>query len=155
MASGYGTVNEAFTVDPRATEGVLARRFFGYLLDIVVICFLWMVLGFLIFILGIITFSLGWHLFALLPLTGIVYNAVTIGGPSQATIGMRAAGVRVVEAATGGRVPMVVAAVHALLFYVAISTFVLWAIDVVVGLARNDRRLGHDLLTGVILVRSP
>ena len=49
---------------------------------------------------------------------------------------------------------MLAAAVHALLFYVAVSTFLLWAIDVVIGLARVDRRLGHDILSGLLLLRS-
>ena len=35
MTSGYGTAYGV--VDPRATEGTLGRRFFGYLIDIVVI----------------------------------------------------------------------------------------------------------------------
>ena len=36
---------------------------------------------------------------------------------------------------------------------VAAGTFVLWAVDVVIGMMRADRRLGHDLFTGVTLVR--
>ena len=50
---------------------------------------------------------------------------------------------------------MITAAVHALLFYVAAGTFVLWVLDVVIGFARSDRRLGHDLILGVMLVRAP
>jgi hypothetical protein len=50
---------------------------------------------------------------------------------------------------------MLTAAVHALLFYVAAGTFVLWLLDLFLGVARSDRRLGHDLLTGVVLVRRP
>ena len=48
---------------------------------------------------------------------------------------------------------MLAAAVHALLFYVAISTFLLWACDVLVGLFRDDRPLQARLLTGIIVVR--
>ena len=36
---------------------------------------------------------------------------------------------------------------------VLISTFLLWCIDVVFGLVRSDRRLGHDLLLGLAVVR--
>ena len=49
---------------------------------------------------------------------------------------------------------MLTAAVHALLFYLAEGTFVLWLLDIFLGFARSDRRLGHDLLTGVVLIRS-
>ena len=45
------------------------------------------------------------------------------------------------------------AAVHALLFYVAIGTLLLWIVDVGLGLVRGDRRMGHDILVGLALVR--
>jgi len=154
MASGYGTTSEAFTIDPRATEGTIGRRLLAYVVDIIVVSVIMMVLWVFIALVGLITFGFGWVLFALLPLTAIAYNAITIGGPSQATLGMRLAGVRMIDAASGGAVPMVTAAVHALLFYVALSTFLLWAIDIIVGLARADHRFGHDVLTGLAAIRS-
>jgi hypothetical protein len=46
------------------------------------------------------------------------------------------------------------AAVHALLFYVAASTFFLWVLDLGLGMVRSDRRLGHDLLTNIAFVRT-
>jgi uncharacterized RDD family membrane protein YckC len=143
------------SVDPRATEGTLGRRFFGYLVDIAVIAVITAVLGLMIGVLGVITLGFGWLLFSLLPLTAIVYNAVTVSGPSQGTVGMRMTGVRVLDATTGGRVSFVAAAVHALLFYVALSSAaLLWMADVAFGLFRPDRRLARDLLTNVVFVRS-
>lgn len=145
----------SYEVD-RVTEGVISRRFWAYLIDLVVIA-LWVVLISIgIFFLGIITLGLGWGLFFALPLTAlifIVYNAVTIGGASQATVGMRYMGLRVIDPRTGRGASPLSAAVHALFFYVAISTFLLWCIDVVFGLVRSDRRLGHDLLLGLAVVR--
>jgi uncharacterized RDD family membrane protein YckC len=105
-------------------------------------------------ILGVINFGFGWVLFALLPLTAIVYNAVTISGPGRGTIGMRAVDLQVIDAATGGRAPMLNAAVHALLFYVAATTLLLWAVDVIIGMARDDRRVGHDILSGLLVIRA-
>jgi uncharacterized RDD family membrane protein YckC len=158
MASGPG-YNPTYrpphsVIDPRATEGVLGRRLMGYAVDLVVITILVGLLWLVIAVLGVITFGLGWMLFGLLPLTAIVYNALTVGGPAQATIGMRTAGVRVVDGLTGGRVSVLQAAVHALLFYVAVSTAVLLAVDILIGFGRSDRRLGHDLLSGLTLVRT-
>jgi uncharacterized RDD family membrane protein YckC len=137
------------------TDGVLGRRLFAYLIDILIVFGLVTVLAIALFILGIVTFTLGWGLYALLfpPLVAIVYNAVTIGGPAQSTIGMRMMGLLVVDAGSGGPVDKITAAVHALLFYVAAGTFILLAIDVFIGMMRPDRRLGHDLITGVMLVR--
>jgi uncharacterized RDD family membrane protein YckC len=153
MTSGYGTTFGA--IDPRATEGTLGRRFWAYLIDIVVIavitCVLWVLIG----ILGVLTLGLGWLLFGLLPFTAIVYNAITISGPSQGTMGMRAAGLRVLDATTGGRVSFIAAAVHALLFYVFLSSAgLLLAADILFGFMRADRRMGRDIITNVTFVRA-
>ena len=56
--------------------------------------------------------------------------------------------------ATGGRPDGIVAAVHALFFYVAAGTVALWLLDIACGFVRADRRLGHDLLTGLVVVRA-
>ena len=136
------------------TDGTLSRRFFAYLIDLLMIVLFSTFLSVVIAVIGLLTFGLGWSLFAILPASAIIYNAITVGGPRQSTIGMRMMGLRVVDATTGGPVSMLTAAVHALLFYVAAGTFVLWLLDLFLGFARSDRRLGHDLLTGVVLVRS-
>ena len=46
------------TVDPRLTEGTLGRRFFAYIIDIVVIAVITAVLWVVIGIIGLITFGL-------------------------------------------------------------------------------------------------
>jgi uncharacterized RDD family membrane protein YckC len=154
----FATVNPNATLPPGAlaqTDGVLGRRFFAYLIDILVIFGLITLLAIAIFLFGIVTLTLGWWLYGLLfpPIVAIIYNALTIGGPAQSTIGMRMMGLRVVDAGSGGAVDKITAAVHALLFYLAAGTFILWAIDIFIGMMRPDRRLGHDLITGVTLVR--
>jgi uncharacterized RDD family membrane protein YckC len=136
------------------TEGVLGRRLVGYLIDLVMILLLAALLWIAIAVIGLITFGLGWGLFAILPFTGILYSGITLGGDKQATIGMRMMGVRGMDALSGGRVDFLRAAVHALLFYVAAGTFLLWVVDVLIGMARSDGRMGHDLLVGLVFVRA-
>jgi uncharacterized RDD family membrane protein YckC len=146
-----------YAVDWRLTEGVIARRFWAYVIDLFVIAFWIVMVCIAIFVLGLLTLGLGWGLFFLLPLTVltfIIYNAVTIGGPSQATVGMRVMGLRVVDAETGRPVSPLAAAAHALLFYVEVSTFLLWAGDVLVGFFRDDRRFVRDLLTSMWVIRA-
>jgi uncharacterized RDD family membrane protein YckC len=151
MTSGYSA---SHAVQPRDTEGTLGRRFFAYLVDFLVIALLMGLLYVVVGVLGVLTLGLGWLLFGLIPFTAIVYNAVTISGPSQGTIGMRLAGVRVLDASTGGRVSFIAAAVHAFLFYVALgAAALLWIADVLFGFVREDRRLARDLLTNVVFVR--
>lgn len=151
------------TVDPTRTaygspmalpmvRASLGARAVAYLLDILFIFGFTALLTLLITVVGALTFGLGWTLFAVLPASGILYSAVTVGGAGQGTWGMRMMGLRVVNQ-TGTRVDMITAAIHALLFYVAISTFLLWALDIVIGLVRPDRRLGHDILLGLAVVR--
>lgn len=138
-----------------ATQGVLTRRLVAYLIDIVVILFFTMLLGAAILVLGVVTFGLGWLLFGIVvPGAAILYTAVTMGGSRQSTIGMRFCGLRVVDASSGGPVDALRAAVHALLFYLAISTFVVWAIDVAIGVFRSDRRMGRDLVVNITMVRA-
>lgn len=147
----------SYGVDARLTEGVIVRRFWAYLIDLFVIA-LWIVLVSIgIFFLGLLTLGIGWGLFFVLPLTAltfIFYNAFMIGGTSQATVGMRTMGLRVVDPVNGGQVSMLAAAVHALFFYVAVSTFLLWAADILVGFIRDDRRFLRDLLTGMMFIRT-
>jgi uncharacterized RDD family membrane protein YckC len=151
---GYGGPAYGPGVDPRWTEGAIGRRFLAYLIDLVMIAIFTVILWFVIGLVGVVTFGLGWVLYAILPLSAVIYSAITVGGSHQSTIGMRMLGLRVAEGSSGGPVGMLTAAVHALLFYLAAGTFVLLCLDVVVGIARSDRRMGHDLLAGVVLVRS-
>ncbi len=134
-------------------HGSLSRRFIAYLLDIVFIfgfsCLLWLAISFL----GVITFGVGWVLYAVLPASGILYSAITVGGPRQSTLGMRLMSLRAVRATTGGPVDWITASVHALLFYLALSTFLLWLLDIGIGVLRSDRRMGHDLVIDLAVVR--
>jgi uncharacterized RDD family membrane protein YckC len=134
-------------------SGVLGARVFAWIGDIVVVFVLSSLLVLAITVLGVLTLGLGWLLFPAVAATAFVYAAITIGGRRQATWGMRMAGLRV-ETASGARPDALAAAVHALLFYVAAGTVGLWVLDILIGLVREDRRLGHDLLTGLVIVRA-
>ena len=131
----------------------LGGRFVAYLLDIAFIFMFTALLATLIAVIGVLTFGFGWTLFAILPASGIIYSALTVGGAKQSTWGMRMMGLRVVAPESGAPVDILTAAVHALLFYVAISTFLLWCLDILFGFVRPDRRLGHDVLLGLAVVR--
>ncbi len=137
-----------------AVRASLGARVCAYLLDIVFIFGFSLLLWLAIAVIGLVTFGLGWTLFAVLPASGIIYSAITVGGSRQSTLGMRMMGLRVVAPESGRPVDMLTAAVHALLFYVAITTFLLWFVDMMFGLMRSDRRLGHDLLLGLAVVRA-
>ena len=135
-------------------SGVLGSRIFAWIGDIIVLAILGTMVWFALGVLGIVTFGATWLLIPIATVaTGLGYAALTIGGPRQATLGMRMAGLRV-ETVNGGRPDGLAAAVHALLFYVAAGTIGLWVLDILCGVVRSDRRLGHDLLTGLVVVRA-
>jgi uncharacterized RDD family membrane protein YckC len=154
MTYGTGTPYGGYAIGPLATDGTLSRRLWAYLLDIVVIAVLTLVLYIVVGLVGLVTFGIGWLLFALIPFTAIVYNAITVSGSSQGTVGMRMAGLRVLDSSTGGRVSFLAAAVHAFLFYLFVSSAgLLLCADILFGLMRSDSRMGRDLVTNVVFVR--
>ena len=152
-AERYDGPGHAGAVPVPYLRASLGGRSVAYLLDIVFITLFTALLATAIAIFGLVTFGFGWSLFAVLPASGVIYSALTVGGSKQSTWGMRMMGLRVVAPESGARVDWLTAAVHSLLFYVAISTFLLWCVDMVFGLLRPDRRLGHDLLLGLAVIR--
>ena len=90
-------------------------------------------------------------LLIMLPLVALFYNGLTLSGPHRATWGMRLVGIEM-RMRDGTHVGFLVAAVHAVLFYVLNYCFT--PIILLFGLFRADRRLAHDVLTGTILVRT-
>ncbi len=80
-------------LQPELFRGVLTRRVFAFLIDLVVLS-VPVILGYIfIAVFGVITLGLGWMLFWLAwPATivwAIVYYGASIGGPHSATMGMR------------------------------------------------------------------
>src|SRR5207244_7368893 len=80
-------------LQPELFRGVLTRRVFAFLIDLVVLS-VPVILGYLfIAVFGLITLGLGWALFWLAwPASivwAIVYYGASLGGPHSATMGMR------------------------------------------------------------------
>lgn len=136
------------------TSGVIVPRFVAYIIDLFIVAVLSLFVSLIVSFLGLLTFGLGWMLFPIVGIcTAMAYAAVTIGGRHQATVGMKVSGIRV-ERVDGQRPDGITAAAHCLLFYVATFTVGLLVLNLLFGLLRADRRMGHDLLTGLVLVRA-
>jgi uncharacterized RDD family membrane protein YckC len=135
------------------TSGVLGGRLVAYLVDLFIVALIGLVVSMSVSFLGLITFGIGWMLFPVVGIcTAMAYAAITIGGPAQATIGMRVSGLKV-ERSNGDPPDGIAAAAHCLLFYVATFTAGLLILTILIGMGRSDSRMGHDLLTGLIVVR--
>ena len=111
-------------VSPELFEGVLARRFVAFLIDVTIIAIPVMFAAVFIFIVGVVTLGIGWALYWLLSPAAVIwavcYYGYTFGSPASATIGMR---VMDLEMRTwyGAPAYFVLGAVHAIVYWVTVS----------------------------------
>jgi uncharacterized RDD family membrane protein YckC len=140
---------------PELFRGVLTRRVFAFLIDVVVLAIPVILACLFIAVFGVVTLGLGWVLFWLVSPASIVWALVyfgsSLGGPHSATLGMR---VMDLEMRTwyGAPAYFVLGAMHAVLFWVSISF--LTPLVLLVGLFNGRRRLLHDILLGTVVINS-
>ena len=138
--------------DWRAYSGVLSRRVFAFILDYLIVLLLCIPAAVIVFFLGIITLGLGFMLYpALFVIVAVLYFGMTLGGPSQATPGMRAMGIAMARM-DGRRIDFLLSTVHIVLFWVINS--VLTPLILLAGLFTERSRLVHDFLLGTVIVRT-
>jgi uncharacterized RDD family membrane protein YckC len=142
-------------IHPELFRGVLTRRFFAFLIDLVVLSIPVILAVLFIAVFGVVTLGLGWALFWLVSpasvIWALVYYGASLGGPHSATIGMR---MMDLEMRTWYGAPsyFVLGAMHAVVFWVSVS-FLTPAI-VLVGLFNGRRRLLHDIILGIVIINS-
>jgi uncharacterized RDD family membrane protein YckC len=142
--------------NPELFEGVLARRFIAFVIDVAIIVTPVMFAAIFIFLFGLVTLGLGWALFWLLwPMTviwAILYYGFTFGSAASATIGMR---VMDLEMRTwyGAPAYFLLGAVHAIVYWVTVSF--LTPLILLVGFFNERRRLLHDILVGTVVINNP
>ena len=138
--------------DWRAYSGVLSRRVFAFLIDYAIVLLLCIPAAVIVFFLGVITLGLGFFLYpALFVIVAVLYFGVSLGGPSQATPGMRAMGIAMARM-DGRRIDFLLATVHIALFWIINS--VLTPLILLAGLFTERSRLVHDFLLGTVMVRT-
>jgi uncharacterized RDD family membrane protein YckC len=128
----------------------LTQRVCAYVVDLFVIGSLLLALTLALLALALPTLGVSvlliWPVWAATP---ILYSGLTLSGPAQATLGMRALGLHL-RPVQGGHIDFVVGAAHALLFYIFAATMTPFIL--LIGLLRSDRALLHDLALRVRLV---
>lgn len=130
-------------------SGVRTARIFSFFIDYAIVLLLSVPFAIIIGILGLLTFGLGWMLYAILPaIVAVLYLAMTMGGPNQATVGMSMMGIRI-RKNEGGRVDPFLAILHGVLFWVFASFPPL----LLISLISSRKRLLHDILLGTYVVR--
>lgn len=137
--------------DPALYDGVRTRRVFAFLIDYAIVTLLMVPAAILVAVLGVATLGLGWLLFGILvPLVALSYVWATMGGPTHATLGMRAMGIRL-ERLEGGPIGGMLAIVHSVLFWA--GNAVLTPLILLATLFLDRKRTLHDLLLGTVVVR--
>jgi uncharacterized RDD family membrane protein YckC len=140
---------------PELFEGVLARRVVAFAIDFIIIAVPVLLAAMLIFAFGIVTLGLGWALYWLLPpgsvVWAIVYFGVTLGSPASATIGMRTMDLEM-RTWYGAPAYFVLGAVHAIVFWLSVST--LSPFILLVAFFNERRRLLHDVLLGTVVINN-
>jgi uncharacterized RDD family membrane protein YckC len=140
---------------PELFRGVLTRRVFAFLIDLVVLSIPVILAYLFIAVFGLITLGLGWLLFWLVwpasVIWAIIYYGASLGGPHSATLGMR---VMDLELRTWYGAPgyFILGAMHAVLFWLSVS--MLTPLVLLIGPFNGRRRLLHDLILGTIVINS-
>lgn len=138
--------------DWRAYSGTLSRRVFAFILDYIIVLLLCIPAAVVLFFLSIVTLGLGFFLYpALFVLVAGIYFGLTVGGPSQASLGMRAMGIQMMRV-DGRPLDFLTAIVHLALFWILNS--VLTPLILLVGLFTERSRMIHDFLVGTVTVRT-
>ena len=133
------------------TEGVLTRRVFAWLLDVLLIGLIFVALWFVLMLFGLLTLGLGLPLLGVLPFIPFCYHMLFLAGPTSATPGQQALGLIVRRNDDFGRPTPVQAVVSTLLFYATLATT---GLLLLVALFTVRRRTLHDLLSGLVVVRA-
>jgi uncharacterized RDD family membrane protein YckC len=142
-------------LQPELFRGVLTRRVFAFLIDLVVLSIPVVLVCMFIAVFGVVTLGLGWALFWLVSpasvIWAVIYYGASLGGPHSATLGMR---VMDLELRTWYGAPsyFVLGAMHAVLFWISVS--MLTPLVLLIGLFNGRRRLLHDMILGTVVINS-
>jgi uncharacterized RDD family membrane protein YckC len=140
---------------PELFRGVLTRRVFAFLIDLVVLSIPVILAVIFIAVFGVITLGLGWVLFWLVSpasvIWALIYYGASLGGPHSATLGMRMMDLQM-RTWYGAPGYFVLGAMHAVAFWVSVSF--LTPLVLLVGLFNGRRRLLHDIVLGTVIINS-
>lgn len=147
-----GEIIPARLDDLRVYEGVLSRRIMAFIIDYMLVALMTIPFAILIFVLGIVTLGLAWALFSVLfPAVALTYVWNTLGGPNQATVGMRVMDIRL-DRLDGQPIDGLVAVVHTVLFWA--GNVLLTPLVLLATLFLDRKRTVHDLLLGTVVTRA-
>ena len=136
---------------PELFEGVLTRRVFAFIIDLVVMGAMILAFSLVGLIAGFLTFGLAWlALIFVVPATILLYYGATLGSSRRATIGMQMMDI-VLTPTRGQPLDGWMAIIHAAVFW--LTTWISWPISLLFALFTPRRQMIHDLVVGTLMVR--
>ena len=133
------------------TRGVLARRFFALLADLMVLGMLCWSLAIFITLLGILTFGIGFLAFHILYWLPLFYYTLLVGN-GGATPGQMLFGLRVRQEGNLAPPTLSQGLVWSLLLWLSLA---LACVPFLLAFTNSRHRAAHDLLSGLVVVRTP
>ena len=137
-------------VDAFLTRGVLARRFFAFLIDAFLIGVVGWVAALTVLVFGILTLGLGWLMFHIIPLLPFLYFTLLVGG-SGATPGQRALGLVVRQDSDLAQPNLAQALVWSILLWLS---FIFAGVPFLLVFLNPQHRATHDILSGLVILRA-
>ena len=144
------TALDALTQD-RLIEGVLWRRVTAWLIDAAIIGVVVAVLWLVLLVFGIVTLGLGLPLLGALPIVPIAYHVLFIAGGRAATPGQGVMGITVRQVNSLAAPTFVEAVVFTVGLWLTLGAGAVW---LVAALFLPQKRAIHDLVSGLVIVRS-
>jgi uncharacterized RDD family membrane protein YckC len=136
---------------PELFEGLLTRRSFAFLIDLLAMGALIVGFSFVGLIAGFFTLGLAWlGLVVVVPASVAFYYCVTLGSTARATLGMRMMDL-VLTPARGQPLDGWMALIHAGVFW--ITAWISLPLSVLFTLFTPRRQMLHDVVTGTLMVR--
>lgn len=136
---------------PELFEGVLPRRVFAWIFDVVIMGAVTVLVTVFGGIVGFVTLGLGWlALIFAIPVVIGGYYAVTLGSPKRATLGMQAMDL-VLTPTRGAPLNGWRILIHPLIFWVI--WWVAWPLSLIVALLTPRRETIQDLIAGTLMIR--
>ncbi len=142
---------EAWLLEAMLSEGTIARRIAGFVVDGVLVLIITKFLAVGFFLFGILTLGLGMPLLGLLPFVAPAYNWLSLISPLAATPGQALFGLTVRDADNLAPPTALAALVWTAGFYASLA---LGGAPLLLVLFTARRRTLHDLLSGLVVVRA-
>jgi len=136
--------------DEAFISGVMSRRCFAWLLDMVLIGLLVGVLWVLLLLFGLLTLGLGFGALAILPAIPFLYQFLSLLRPSSATPGQAMMGLTVRRDEDLGPPTGLQALIFTVVFYLTLATS---GLLLLIALFTVRHRTLHDLASDLVVVR--